>query len=217
MIIKKFLHPITVIISRIRKVKTGDLDSTIPILSNDELSELSQTTNNFIYEIKNLIMQKHNLILDVSHELKSPLTRLRFLLEDLPHSNNKMKMNKEINKTGEIPILNLKNIDNETYYQHINSVLDQKPNITMDDGADLVATLHTEKTDLLDNIIGGTEETTTGVIRLKSLAKENKLKYPIIAVNEAETKHLFDNRYGTGQSHSEGSCFGKLMSPANTR
>lgn len=98
----------------------------------------------------------------------------------------------------------IKNIDNETYYQHINSVLDQKPNITMDDGADLVATLHTEKTDLLDNIIGGTEETTTGVIRLKSLAKENKLKYPIIAVNEAETKHLFDNRYGTGQSTLDG-------------
>ena len=98
----------------------------------------------------------------------------------------------------------INNIDNETYYQHINSVLDQKPNITMDDGADLVATLHTEKTDLLDTIIGGTEETTTGVIRLKSLAKENKLKYPIIAVNEAETKHLFDNRYGTGQSTLDG-------------
>ena len=98
----------------------------------------------------------------------------------------------------------INNVDNDTYYQHINSVLDQKPNITMDDGADLVATLHTEKTNLLDNIIGGTEETTTGVIRLKSLAKENKLKSPIIAVNEAETKHLFDNRYGTGQSTLDG-------------
>lgn len=98
----------------------------------------------------------------------------------------------------------INNIDNETYYQHINSVLDRKPNITMDDGADLVATLHTEKTELLENIIGGTEETTTGVIRLKSLAKENKLKYPIIAVNAAETKHLFDNRYGTGQSTLDG-------------
>ena len=103
-----------------------------------------------------------------------------------------------------IPTYAINNVDNDTYYEHINSVLDQKPNITMDDGADLVATLHTEKTNLLDNIIGGTEETTTGVIRLKSLAKENKLKYPIIAVNEAETKHLFDNRYGTGQSTLDG-------------
>ncbi|MQG18841.1 MAG: adenosylhomocysteinase [SAR202 cluster bacterium] len=103
-----------------------------------------------------------------------------------------------------IPTYAINNVDNETYYQHINAVLDQKPNVTMDDGADLVATLHTEKINLLDNIIGGTEETTTGVIRLKSLAKENKLKYPIIAVNEAETKHLFDNRYGTGQSTLDG-------------
>jgi adenosylhomocysteinase len=91
-----------------------------------------------------------------------------------------------------------------TYYQHINSALDNKPHITMDDGADLVATIHKDRKELLNNIIGGTEETTTGVIRLRSLEKERKLKYPIIAVNDAQTKHFFDNRYGTGQSTIDG-------------
>ena len=94
--------------------------------------------------------------------------------------------------------------DNDTYYQHINAALDHKPNITLDDGADLVAILHTSRTEMLDTIIGGTEETTTGVVRLTSLAKANKLRYPIIAVNDAQTKHLFDNRYGTGQSTLDG-------------
>ncbi len=94
--------------------------------------------------------------------------------------------------------------DNETYYNHINATLDHKPNITMDDGADLVAALHSTRTDILDGIVGGTEETTTGVIRLNSLAAEGKLRYPIIAVNNADTKHFFDNRYGTGQSTLDG-------------
>ena len=94
----------------------------------------------------------------------------------------------------------IKGEDTETYYNHIISVLEKKPHITMDDGADLVATLHGERTDLMENIIGGTEETTTGVIRLKSLADSGDLKYPVIAVNDADTKHFFDNRYGTGQS-----------------
>ncbi len=94
--------------------------------------------------------------------------------------------------------------DNETYYKHLNSALDHKPNITMDDGADLVAALHSTRTDMLDGIVGGTEETTTGVIRLNSLAAEGKLRYPIIAVNDADTKHFFDNRYGTGQSTLDG-------------
>jgi adenosylhomocysteinase len=93
---------------------------------------------------------------------------------------------------------------NKTYYQHINSALDIKPHITMDDGADLVSTLHSKKKSLLTNIIGGTEETTTGVIRLKSMASAGILRYPIIAVNDAKTKHLFDNRYGTGQSTLDG-------------
>ena len=94
--------------------------------------------------------------------------------------------------------------DNETYYKHIHSALDSEPHFTMDDGADLVSVLHKERTDLLSKVIGGTEETTTGVIRLRSMAKENKLMYPIIAINDADTKHLFDNRYGTGQSTLDG-------------
>jgi len=94
--------------------------------------------------------------------------------------------------------------DNDTYYRHINTSLDVSPHITMDDGADLVATLHRDRRELLSTIIGGTEETTTGVVRLRSLADQGKLEYPIIAVNEADTKHMFDNRYGTGQSTLDG-------------
>ncbi len=94
--------------------------------------------------------------------------------------------------------------DTDTYYRHINSVLDTRPVITMDDGADLVSTIHASRPDLIDGIIGGTEETTTGVIRLKSMANEGVLRFPLIAVNDANTKHLFDNRYGTGQSTMDG-------------
>jgi adenosylhomocysteinase len=94
--------------------------------------------------------------------------------------------------------------DTDTYYRHINSVLDTRPMITMDDGADLVSTIHANRPDLIDDIIGGTEETTTGVIRLKSMANEGILRFPLIAVNDANTKHLFDNRYGTGQSTIDG-------------
>ncbi len=103
-----------------------------------------------------------------------------------------------------IPTYAIKGEDTDTYYEHIISVLNTKPHMTMDDGADLVATLHGDRTDLMENIIGGTEETTTGVIRLKSLAEEGNLKYPVIAVNDADTKHFFDNRYGTGQSTLDG-------------
>ena len=103
-----------------------------------------------------------------------------------------------------IPTFSIKGEDNETYYSHIRSALDQKPNVTMDDGADLVAVLHTARTELLSNVLGGTEETTTGVIRLNSLAADGRLKYPIISVNDADTKHFFDNRYGTGQSTLDG-------------
>jgi len=94
--------------------------------------------------------------------------------------------------------------DNKTYYDHVNSVLDTKPMITMDDGADLVSTAHGARRDALEQVIAGTEETTTGVIRLKSMAKDGVLEYPIVAVNEAMTKHFFDNRYGTGQSTMDG-------------
>lgn len=103
-----------------------------------------------------------------------------------------------------IPTFAIKGEDNKTYYSHINSALEMKPNITMDDGADLVSTVQKSRKDLVKNILGGTEETTTGVIRLKSLEKQKLLLYPIIAVNEALTKHLFDNRYGTGQSTIDG-------------
>jgi len=94
--------------------------------------------------------------------------------------------------------------DRETYYSHIHSVLDMEPVITIDDGADLVSTLHRERTNLIPKMFGGTEETTTGVIRLRSMALDGALKYPVIAVNDADTKHLFDNRYGTGQSTIDG-------------
>lgn len=103
-----------------------------------------------------------------------------------------------------IPVFAIKGEDNDTYYSHIMSALDHKPHITMDDGADLVSIALTKRTDVVDAIIAGTEETTTGVIRLRAMAKEGVLKYPIIAVNDADTKHMFDNRYGTGQSTIDG-------------
>jgi adenosylhomocysteinase len=103
-----------------------------------------------------------------------------------------------------IPIFAIKGEDNQTYYRHIHSVLDRKPMLTMDDGADLVSILHTERRELLPGVKGGTEETTTGVIRLRSMAEKGILRYPIIAVNDADTKHFFDNRYGTGQSTMDG-------------
>src|SRR4030095_12189002 len=103
-----------------------------------------------------------------------------------------------------IPVFAIKGEDNDTYYQHILAAIDHRPQITMDDGADLVSVLHTKRTDVLEGVIGGTEETTTGVIRLRAMAKEGVLRFPIIAVNDADTKHLFDNRYGTGQSTIDG-------------
>ncbi|MBD3182699.1 adenosylhomocysteinase [Candidatus Poribacteria bacterium] len=107
-------------------------------------------------------------------------------------------------KGSQIPVFAIKGEDNDTYYSHINGALEHKPMITMDDGADLVCTVHSEQTELLEDIIGGTEETTTGVIRLRSMEVNNVLMYPIIAVNDADTKHFFDNRYGTGQSTIDG-------------
>ncbi len=104
----------------------------------------------------------------------------------------------------EIPVYAIKGEDDETYYEHLNAAVDHKPQITMDDGADLVSTLHKNRREALGAVIGGTEETTTGVIRLRAMAKEGALEYPIIAVNDALTKHLFDNRYGTGQSTLDG-------------
>lgn len=103
-----------------------------------------------------------------------------------------------------IPVFAIKGEDKDIYYQHINQVLNYRPNITMDDGADLVSTIHSQKKKLIKEIIAGTEETTTGVIRLRSMEKNKALKYPIIAVNDAQTKYLFDNRYGTGQSTLDG-------------
>jgi adenosylhomocysteinase len=103
-----------------------------------------------------------------------------------------------------IPVNAIKGEDNKTYYKHIITTLKHKPDITMDDGADLVSTLHKEYKKLAANVIGGTEETTTGVIRLRNMARASKLIYPIIAVNDAQTKHLFDNKYGTGQSAIDG-------------
>jgi adenosylhomocysteinase len=104
----------------------------------------------------------------------------------------------------EIPVFAIKGEDNTTYYKHIAAALDHRPHLTMDDGADLVSTLHTDRRDQLKDIIGGTEETTTGVIRLRAMAADDALKFPVVAVNDALTKHFFDNRYGTGQSTIDG-------------
>src|SRR6202008_2487743 len=103
-----------------------------------------------------------------------------------------------------IPVYAIKGEDNDTYYNHILAAIDHKPHITMDDGAELVLIMHTERTDALEGVIGGTEETTTGAIGLRAMAKEGVLKSPIVPVNDADTKHLFDNRYGTGQSTIDG-------------
>jgi adenosylhomocysteinase len=105
---------------------------------------------------------------------------------------------------NEIPVFAIKGEDNPTYYRHIEAAIDHRPHITMDDGADVVSTLHKTRGDVLDGVIGGTEETTTGVIRLRAMAADGALKFPVIAVNDAQTKHFFDNRYGTGQSTIDG-------------
>lgn len=107
-------------------------------------------------------------------------------------------------KNFEIPVFAIKGEDNETYYSHIHAVLEKKPQVTMDDGADLITTLHQTQLEVAKQVVGGTEETTTGVIRLRSLAEQGVLVYPVIAVNDALTKHFFDNRYGTGQSTIDG-------------
>jgi adenosylhomocysteinase len=107
-------------------------------------------------------------------------------------------------KHDRIPTFAIKGEDAKTYYKHIQATLDVKPQMTMDDGADLVSVLHTQRKNLLTHVIGGTEETTTGVIRLRAMANNGVLQYPIIAVNDAQTKHFFDNRYGTGQSTMDG-------------
>ena len=104
----------------------------------------------------------------------------------------------------EIPVYAIKGENDVTYYKHIGAAIDHKPQITMDDGADVVSTLHKDRRELLEHVIGGTEETTTGVIRLKAMAADGALEFPVVAVNDAMTKHLFDNRYGTGQSTMDG-------------
>ena len=109
-----------------------------------------------------------------------------------------------LSKNDNIPVFAIKGENHKTYYEHINAVLDTTPHFTMDDGADLVSVLHTKRQELLEGVRGGTEETTTGIIRLRSMAADGVLKYPIIAVNDAQTKHFFDNRYGTGQSTIDG-------------
>jgi len=116
-----------------------------------------------------------------------------------------------------IPVFAIKGEDKKTYYNHLKAVLASKPDVTMDDGADIVSCIHQADPSVYSNIIGGTEETTTGVIRLRALAKEGKLRYPIIAVNDADTKHLFDNRYGTGQSTIDGiiRATNKLLAGSN--
>ena len=120
-------------------------------------------------------------------------------------------------KHDKIPVFAIKGEDNRTYYRHINAVLDTKPQFTMDDGADLVSTLHSKRTELLAGVRGGPEETTTGIIRLRSMAADGVLQYPIIAVNDARTKHFFDNRYGTGQSTVDGiiRATNRLLAGAN--
>src|SRR5918997_178022 len=103
-----------------------------------------------------------------------------------------------------IPVFAIRGEDDETYYSHISAAVDHRPQLTMDDGADVIGVLHSERREQLSEILGGTEETTTGVVRLRALERDGKLGFPVIAVNEAKTKHLFDNRYGTGQSTIDG-------------
>ena len=107
-------------------------------------------------------------------------------------------------KDYKIPVFAIKGENKKTYYKHVHKVLDKRPNITMDDGGDLVSTIHSSRKEILEDIVAGTEETTTGVIRFRSMEREGVLKYPVIAVNDASTKHFFDNRYGTGQSTIDG-------------
>ncbi len=104
----------------------------------------------------------------------------------------------------EIPVYGRRGADKETFYQHLNAVLDTRPHIIMDDGADMTATIHRERSHQLPHVLGGMEETTTGVVRLRAMARQEQLQYPMLAVNDAQTKHLFDNRYGTGQSALDG-------------
>ena len=104
----------------------------------------------------------------------------------------------------EIPVFAIKGESNVTYYKHLNAAIDHEPQMTMDDGADLVSTLHKDRREMLENVVGGTEETTTGVIRLRAMAADGALAFPVVAVNDAQTKHFFDNRYGTGQSTVDG-------------
>ena len=104
----------------------------------------------------------------------------------------------------EIPVFAIKGESNVTYYKHLNAAIDHEPHMTMDDGADLVSTLHKDRREMLKNVVGGTEETTTGVIRLRAMAADGALAFPVVAVNDAQTKHFFDNRYGTGQSTIDG-------------
>ncbi|HID50659.1 MAG TPA: adenosylhomocysteinase, partial [Anaerolineae bacterium] len=104
----------------------------------------------------------------------------------------------------EIPVFAIKGEDNDTYHRHIQAVIDHRPHIIMDDGSDVTSTIHKSRRDVLDNVIGGTEETTTGIVRLRAMAKDGALEFPMMAVNDAMTKHLFDNRYGTGQSTMDG-------------
>ncbi|MCA9926939.1 MAG: adenosylhomocysteinase, partial [Anaerolineales bacterium] len=104
----------------------------------------------------------------------------------------------------EIPVFAVKGEDNDTYFKHINAVIDHKPHIIMDDGSDVTSTIHRSRRDAMKDIIGGTEETTTGIVRLRAMAADGALEFPMMAVNDAMTKHLFDNRYGTGQSTMDG-------------
>ena len=142
-------------------------------------------------ETSNLILTLKEGGADVSLCASNPLSTQDYAAAALVHEYG-------------VPVYAIEGEDDETYYNHIGSTLDHKPNITLDDGADLVATIHKDRTDLLDGIVGGMEETTTGVIRLRSMANDGALRYPIISVNEADTKHFFDNRYGTGQSTIDG-------------
>jgi adenosylhomocysteinase len=142
-------------------------------------------------ETANLLMTLKSGGADVALTASNPLSTQDDVAASLVHNY-------------EIPVFAINGEDRGTYYQHIDAVLESHPRITMDDGADLVSTIHSRRSDLVSGIIGGTEETTTGVIRLRSLEKASLLKFPLIAVNDSKTKHFFDNRYGTGQSTLDG-------------
>jgi adenosylhomocysteinase len=192
----------------IKDIKLAEKGSKRILWAEKEMPVLKQIKEKFLRE-KPLNGKKISSCLHITAETANLVVALKaggadvYLCASNPLSTQD-DVAASLVKHYNIPVFAVKGENDETYYKHINAILDAKPQITMDDGADLVTTVLLRRRDLLKDIIGGTEETTTGVTRLKAMAKNKALAYPVIAVNDAPTKHFFDNRYGTGQSTIDG-------------